>query len=310
MHSALQVQNFNPISDADAEKAKYRLFLIQPFMIPEETPYSVHRSVHASSVSIPKEKRLMDYENIRHLLEDGSVWWEFGTGPLASYGNWPVETREEFALVGAGRLAIVREACKSGKYNGIVLLGGGEPGLIESREIGKQFGIPVTGSAFAQMHVASMLGNKFSVIDISEVHNMYYYNLVVQHRFTDRCASIRNINFPLPRPGHPEERPIRIEREKANRGERSAMVEAAVDEAIAAIEEDGAEVLIMGCSASFWLRPYLQNRLAEVGWDVPVLDGIGSAIALCKMMIDLRVDASGLMLPPEAPKKWRRKKTF
>jgi hypothetical protein len=28
------------------------------------------------------------------------------------------------------------------------------------------------------MHIASMLGNRFSVIDLSELHNMYYYNLV------------------------------------------------------------------------------------------------------------------------------------
>jgi Asp/Glu/hydantoin racemase len=160
------------------------------------------------------------------------------------------------------------------------------------------------------MHIASMLGNKFSVIDLAESHNMFYYNLVVQHRFTERCASIRNINFPLPRPGHEKGPFILNERDKALRGEPSEAVERAVKEAVSAIEEDGAEVITFGCSATFWLKPFLQKRLEEMGWEVPVLEGYGCAIVLAKSMVALGVDASGLNFPSDAPKKWRRKKVF
>jgi allantoin racemase len=281
---------------------KYRFLLIQPFHLPATSKYGL-RIVEES-----KEARLMNYGEVKPLLAD--VQWDLDPGPLAPYGDWPVETREEFCLVAAGRLPIVRAACESGKYNAIVLLGGGEPGFQESREIARAYGIPVTSCAFSQMHVASMLGNKFSVVDLAENHNMYYYNLVVQHRFTERCASIRNINFPLPRPGGTNERSLRDEQDRALRGDSSAMLEAAVAEAVAAIEEDGAEVITFGCSATFWLRPYLQARLTELGWEIPVLEGYGCAISLAKAMIDLRVDASGLMFPGDRPKKWRRKKVF
>jgi allantoin racemase len=115
------------------------------------------------------------------------------------------------------------------------------------------------------MHIASMLGNKFSVIDLAESHNMYYYNLVVQHHFTQRCASIRNINDPLPRPGCKDHSSILKERDKAQRGEPSEAVEIAAREAVAAIEEDGAEVITFGCSATFWLQPFVQKRLHEMG---------------------------------------------
>ena len=249
----------------------------------------------------------MNYDNVKHLL--ATVEWELHPGPLASYGDWPVETSEEFAYVAAGRLPIVREACESGKYNAIVLLGGGEPGFIESREIAQHYKIPVTACAFSQMHIATMLGNKFSVIDIAENHNMYYYDLVLQHRFTERCASIRNINYPLPRPDRIPMNPRSIsEGEGArgkvgNRGMRSR-------EAVASIEEDGAEVITFGCSASFWLRPFVEERLHDMGWDIPVLEGYSCAIELAKAMVNLGVDASGLLLPGDRPKKWRRKKTF
>ena len=290
------------------EEKKYRFLLIPPFRLPET---SRSRDQSDTGPDMPKTfygPLKWNWHKIKHLLED--VEWDLHEGALAPYGDWPVENREEFCLVSAARLSVVREACESGKYNGIVLFGGGEPGFLESREISRKYDVVVTANAFSQMHIASMLGNKFSVIDLAESHNMYYYNLVVQHRFTERCASIRNINYPLPRPGHTGERSISDEREKAARGEKSQAVEDAVREAVAAIEEDGAEVITCGCSGTFWLQPYLQQRLNEMGWEIPVLEGFSCAIVLAKAFIDLGVNASGLTFPGDFPKKWRRKKVF
>lgn len=283
---------------------KYRFLLMLPFHLPKDTPYGTVQQTQ----DLPKEQRLMNYGNIKHLLED--VDWDLHPGPLAPYGDWPVENREEFCLVAAGRLPLVREACKSGRYNAIVLLGGGEPGFVEAREIARQYHIPVTANAFSQMHMASMLGNKFSVIDLADSHNMYYYNLVVQHHFTHRCASIRNMNYPLPRPGHADTHSMVEDRAKALRGEPCDAVEIAVREAEAAIQEDGAEVITFGCSATFWLQPFVQERLNQMGWEAPVLEGYSCSIVLAKAMVGLGVDVSGLFLPGDRPKRWRRKKVF
>ncbi|MCC7486369.1 MAG: hypothetical protein IT529_15460 [Burkholderiales bacterium] len=279
---------------------RYRFLLIQAFQLPDGSPY-LHRTTTG-----PREARLMNHDAVGHLLED--VEWELDPGPLAPYGDWPVESREEFCLVAAGRLPIVRRACESGKYNGIVLLGGGEPGFQESREIARAYNIPVTACAHSQMHVAAQLGNRFSVIDMAEIHNMYYRDLVLVHGFRDRCASIRNINFPLPRPGSEHVANIRQEKAAALRGERSPMLEAALVEAVAAIEEDGAEVITFGCSATFWMRPFLQKRLDEMGWEVPVLEGYSCALVLAKALVSLGLSASGLTYPGDRPRKWRRRK--
>jgi len=286
-------------------KKKYRFLFIQPFQLPNDSKFA---DKYHSAVLSNEQRMRMDYLNIRPLLED--VEWDFHGGPLAPYGDWAVETREEFCQVAAARLPIVREACESGKYNAIVLLGGGEPGFIESREIARKFGIPVTSCAFSQMHIASMLGNKFSVIDFTEAHNMFYYDLVVRHRFSERCASIRNINYYHARPGSEEHGNIAEEREKALRGERSEAVERAVAEAVDAIKEDGAEVITFGCSDAFWLQSFVQKRLGEMGWEIPVLEGYSSAIVLARLFVDLGVDASGLAFPGDRPKQWRRKKVF
>jgi allantoin racemase len=176
------------------EQKKYRFMLVPAFRI----------SKHIREASLPKEQRLNNYNNVKHLLKD--VEWDLHQGALAAYGDWAVENREEFCFAAAARIKIVREICESGKYNAIVLLGGGEPGFLESREITRKYDMVVTSCAFSQMHMATMLANKFSVIDFAESHNMYYYNLVIQHHFEKRCASIRNLGgYYHPRPGCIEE---------------------------------------------------------------------------------------------------------
>ena len=290
---------------ATADNKKYRFLFIQPFQLPNDSRFA---DKYHSAVLTNEQRLRMNYLDIRPLLED--VEWDFHGGPTAPYGDWAVETREEFCYVAAARLPIVREACESGKYNAIILLGGGEPGFPESREIARKYRIPVTSCAFSQMHIASMLGNKFSVIDFAESHNMYYYDLVVRHRFAGRCASIRSIDYYHARPGHEDESTIADQREQALRGERSEAVERSVVEAVAAIEEDGAEVITFGCSDAFWLQPFVQKRLDELGWEVPVLEGYSCAIVLAKLFVDLGVDASGLTFPSDRPKRWRRIKTF
>ncbi len=88
------------------------------------------------------------------------------------------------------------------------------------------------------------------------------------------------------------------------------MLERAIAEVVAAIEEDGAEVITFGCSATFWMQPFLKQRLHEMGWEIPALEGYSCAITLAKTVVSLGLDASGLTLPSDRPKKWRRKKPF
>jgi Asp/Glu/hydantoin racemase len=276
-----------------------RFLLVNPFRLPADSRF-LHRPVEG-----PKEVQVVNYEDIANTLE--GVEWDFDPGPVTTHGDWSAASREEFAHVAVDRLKIVRAACESGKYDAIVLLGGAEPGFQDAREIGRAFGVVVMGCAFAQMHLAATLGDRFSVIDLYEAHAKYFAGIVTQHRFNDRCGSIRNLEFPLPRPGVEELHPIADQRRRARRGEPTEIVEACVREAVSAIEEDGAEVLIFGCSATYWLRPILEGRLRALGWDVPVLEGQGAAIALAKLMVGLKVNYSGLSFPSSRPRITRRR---
>ncbi len=283
-----------------ADNQKYRFLMVNAFSLSENTGYRMR------AYTGRKEDMVLNHDLAAPLL--ANVAWDVHAGAPATHGDWPVETREEFLSVGANRLPVVREACASGTYNAIILLGGGDPGYLAAREIGKRFGVAVTSCAHAQMHLAVMLGNRFSIVDISEVHNMQMAELVHLYRMTDRCASIRNMDFPLSRPANAGRPTIPDQKARHERGERSDMVEQAVAQAVAAIEDDGAEVLILGCSAAYWLQPVLAARLAALGWEVPVLEGVRSAVAMAKLLVDIGETASGLMIPPDPPRAIRRRK--
>jgi len=279
-----------------------RLLLIQPYTFAPTSP------LYVPPRDASREAGLINFEDYGHLL--GDVDWNVHPGPVGPFGDSFVETREEFATVGVLRLPIVRQAVASGDWDAIVLLGGGDPGFAEAREIGQRHNVPVVACAHAQMTVAAMLGNKFSVIDVSEAHNMQMYNLVVQYRFTDRCASVRCIDAPLPRPSRPGACNVQAEKAVVEAGQPSVLLDRAVAEAEAAIEQDGADTIILGCSAIYWMRPHIERRLHDAGWEVPVLEGYRCAIEMAKLLAGLGVSVSGLAYPRDNARRWRRRKVF
>ena len=96
---------------------------------------------------------------------------------------------------------------------------------------------------------------------------------------------------------------LKEERDKALAGEPSIAVDNAIEQAELALTEDGAEVITLGCSGVFWLKPFIQAGLDERGWEVPVLEGYSSSILLAKLMIDLGVNASGITYMADHPER-------
>jgi len=155
----------------------------------------------------------------------------------------------------------VRWAEKEG-YDGVVIGCFYDTGLREAREI---VSIPVTAPAEACMHVASTLGHKFSILVgrrkwIPKMEdNVYLYGL------EKNLSSFRVIGFTVPR--------MIAEPEKLR--------EAIKREAKKAVE-DGAEVIILGCTIESGFMKELIETLK-----VPVLDAVVVSWKYAEMMVDL-----------------------
>jgi len=123
-------------------------------------------------------------------------------------------------------------------------------GLREARELVK---MPVVGEGQASMHVAATLGHRFSIISGRRKWVPKFEDNVRVYGLWDKLASCRVVDYSIRKISQ----------------DRAGYLAAVGREARSAIDEDGAEVIVLSEEASFELNQLssLQHRLG-----VPVLD--------------------------------------
>lgn len=156
----------------------------------------------------------------------------------------------------------VRWAEKEG-YDAVVIGCFYDPGLREAREL---VSIPVIAPAEATMHVAATLGHKFSIMVGRRKWIPKMESNVYQYGLEKKLASFRVINFTVPRMA---EEPVKLK-------------ESILVEAKKAVEEDGAEVIVLGCTIE---SGFMKELISKLG--VPVLDAVVTSWKYAEMMADL-----------------------
>ena len=211
------------------------------------------------------------------------VQWDIAPG---NPGPAP-DTREDMAAAIPGVLKLVREACESQKYDALILLGGLEPGLFPAREIAAAYGIPVVGGTSSEVAFASILGNKYTIIDTLDWMAIAMRQNIITYGMNEKCASIRSIEW------HPQ----------SLNGNPPEAVEAFVRECIEAIEKDGADVIVVGCNQLLWVQPLAQKQLIEHGYEIPVLHPYKCAIEAAKALVNMKLSQSKFAFPSGAVRK-------
>jgi len=156
----------------------------------------------------------------------------------------------------------VRWAEKEG-YDAAVIGCFYDPGLRVAREL---VSIPVFGVAEATMHVAATLGHKFSIIVGRRKWIPKMESNVHICGLEKKLASFRVINFTVPRMSKEPEK----------------LKETILTEAKKAVEEDGAEVVVLGCTGE---SGFMKELIIKLG--VPVLDPVVTSWKYAEMMADL-----------------------
>jgi allantoin racemase len=211
------------------------------------------------------------------------IQWDLAPG---NPGPAP-DTREDMVAGLSHVLKLVREACESRKYDALILLGGLEPGLYAAKQIATQYGIPLVGGTSSQVAFASILGNRYSIIDTLEWMAIALRQNIISYGLNEKCASVRSIEW---LPG-------------SLNGDPPEAAEAFVRECIEAIEKDGADVIVVGCNQLLWIQPLAQKRLMELGYEVPVLHPYKCAIEIAKALVNMKVSQSKFAFPSAIPKK-------
>ena len=123
---------------------------------------------------------------------------------------------------------------------------------------------PVLGIAEASIYLASMLGEKFSIITTNDRWKPLLTDAVKKYGVEAKCASIRTIGLSV---SDLEER----------KGE--SIKKIIENEASIALHQDGAEVICLGCAGMSGFDKELNKKLG-----IPVLDGFVCAIKLLEVV--------------------------
>lgn len=213
------------------------------------------------------------------LLND--VDWDYDPGPIGPL----VENREHLTQVAWGVLERVRAASTNGRYDAIVIQGFLDPVLYPAREVTS---VPVLGCCNSAVHVASLLGHRFSIIDTLECMAIVIRENSRIYGFDHKLASVRSIEYPV--------------RKALEKDRLPELVEAIELQAREAVEKDGADTLILGCTALSWLVPHVRDRLREIGINVPVIEPIQAAVTLGRSLVYMRLTHSRLAYPTNRPR--------
>jgi len=172
-----------------------------------------------------------------------------------------IETYEDGVKAAPGMIELIKE--NETEFEGFIIACHADINLDVMKEI---TGKPVVGIGEASMKMASMLGHRFSVLADNDHSVPNKEALVRKYHLQDVLASVRA--------------PSKNWMDLEDRDKYFKVGEAA-------IKEDRAEVLVLGCAAMTGLDKPLQKKLG-----VPVLDGIVCALIIASGLVKYGVATS------------------
>ena len=177
-----------------------------------------------------------------------------------SFGPRSIEGHFEESIAA---MATVEEVAKNrDDYDAFVVACFGDPGVYACREVTDK---PVIGIAEAAMRMSGFLGHSFSIVTVLDRTKPLMEDLVRTVGMESRCASVRCSGVSV------------LSLEENPEG----ALDDLVAEAQKAVEEDGAESILLGCAG---MGPLEERIMAEV--DVPVLDGTVCAVKIAEALYD------------------------
>lgn len=174
-----------------------------------------------------------------------------------------IDTYQDAAQALPGMMALVRQL--EGEADGFIIACHGDPNLDVMKEMTRK---PVVGIGEASMKVASMLGHRFSVVSTGDrgIPNKEA-NI---HRYGLDC-SLASLRCPGP---------------DCDATDMAGKLENAARHAV---QEDGAEVIVLSAAGQIQLARELTQKLG-----VPVLDGLPCALTLVEGLCKMGVSVSNL----------------
>jgi len=158
----------------------------------------------------------------------------------------------------------------------------GDPGVEAAREM---VSIPVVGGFQPAALNASLVAGKWSVVTVLKSVVPMISDLARKLGVDGNVASVRDINTPV----------LELQEKGALENKLLEAIELAVD-------QDGAEAIVLGCTGMLGLARRLSEEMARRGKPVPVIDPTAAAIGYLEMLVRSGVSHSKVTYPRPSDK--------
>lgn len=188
-----------------------------------------------------------------------------------AHGPESLESFYDEALATPYTIEAVQQANRDG-FDAVILAAFCDPGIEALKEISD---IPVYGLEEVSFSVALLLGNKFSILTEKKHKENVKAQQVRKHGLESRFASVRALNMGVVEiAAHPEK-----------------VKQTGIALAQKMIEEDGAEVIIMGCASMAGYASDLEQAL-----HVPIIDPVSVTFKIVEGLAEIGLRHSKIAL--------------
>lgn len=192
-----------------------------------------------------------------------------------------VESIESYYDASLAAPYILKEVQSAGRegFDAVTILCGTDPVLDAAKEIGA---VPVVGILESAIHIACVLGRKFSLLTILPETVGSKDNKLREMGLLDKCASVIPLGIPAPDLEKDHKRLMQVLTEKAH----------------LAMERDGADALILTCVGLFHAAGELSAKV-----NIPVLDPTACGVKWAEMFARMKFCQSRKAYPFPLEKK-------
>jgi len=206
-----------------------------------------------------------------------------------------VRDEEFLAEVSLGGIKKVRECFEKGKHDAIIISGALDPGFIGSRTVSR---IPVVTCIHSSVHVASLTGERCSILMASAQGALMVRHVVERYGLSHKVAGVRYLGHTTTYQGGLLSKYKDSKEERYKNPEISKIVDDVTAQAIAAADKEHADTFILGCEPMLTYEDEVRRRLDASGYqEIQLIGSLSASIAMAKAMVEMKLVKSPRAYP-------------
>jgi Asp/Glu/hydantoin racemase len=211
------------------------------------------------------------------------------------------ETRDDevVANIAVGIIKRIKAVCAMGKYDAVVTQAGIEPGFLAAMSVST---LPVAYPVHSAMHFASLLGEKFCALTTTDTQAMIVRRNAQLYGMNHKLTSVRYVS--LSSTGTMAlVRKYKKGPERTNAPEVKAFVGAVVEQFVRAIEDEGADSVIIGSPHQQCFLDEVRLGLDARGYqEINLIGAFPAAVEMARAMVNMKLRQSPRAYPTDALK--------